>query len=221
MSESSDGGGVEIERSREVQGKENGVASGFKTSEVRSEESMERRYVAEPEPYPPAHDRRLAAVRDFDGADRSPLLHTDSGFDEHMVDEIELGPALQPASYADREPEPEPLVKTKDDDDPPADLNWQSLAPETPGSFHTTMTSLEDPFVTKGPTAIPHGPSLPEDPDSTMTNLLAKPDLVPRGPLPKDHSHDTTKTTELHKVNDTQHTSFHGVTPMGGTQGLT
>ena len=37
----------------------------------------------------PLHDKRLAAVQGEDFEPQSPLLHTDSGFDEHMVEEFD------------------------------------------------------------------------------------------------------------------------------------
>ena len=46
----------------------------------------------------PLFDKRIAAVQDEVVERQSPLLHTDSGFDEQMVEELDLGPAEEASS---------------------------------------------------------------------------------------------------------------------------
>lgn len=94
-------------------------------------------------------DRRLAALRGRDDAGRSPLMHTDSGFDEPMVEEIELGPtatATRDDGTADPDPALLPPLSTLASD-APADQSPHTDV-ETPASFHTPATStLEDPLA--------------------------------------------------------------------------
>ena len=105
-------------------------------------------------------DRRLAALRRTDTADRSPLMHTDSGFDEQMVDEIELGPPAYATENIDDDPYKDPWPQKAYDIEPNG-MPWQQqqqhtststeaeAEAETPGSFHTPATSLEDPLLSK------------------------------------------------------------------------
>lgn len=63
-------------------------------STVEIPEPKEIEASCEPRPDPDFLNRRLAILRGRDAEDRSPLIHTDSGFDEQMIEEIELGPPL-------------------------------------------------------------------------------------------------------------------------------
>lgn len=83
-------------------------------------------------------DSRLAAVQD-EFADQSPLLHTDSGFNEPEVDELAPGPA-----QTGRLPE----LGTQDDAaaraSRPEDVQASPNPAESPRSFHNPPTPSED-----------------------------------------------------------------------------
>lgn len=84
---------------------------------------------------PPLQDKRLVALQSDEVARQSPLLHTDSGFDEQMVEELELPPPAPPVGESKDYPSQESdNSHTDEQTTPPA-------GPETPASFYTPMAT--------------------------------------------------------------------------------
>ena len=145
--------------------------------DAQDEGESQREVEAEEYDPPPASDttfldRRLAALRRGyeGGSEMSPLLHTDSGFDECMVEEIELGPPVVGDACDDSAPDVGNAHRDEVADVPDVgtwdESQQQHIAPETPGSFHTPKAMVEDPLAK---TVVPPSPpSLPAAEETTQ-----------------------------------------------------
>ncbi len=107
-----------------------------------------------------ASDRRLNALRDYSPTPHSPLMHTDSGFDEHMDIEHDFGfPGVtyiipHEELQAEVSPEPSEAPETKDLANAPN--------PPTPESLQTPTEATTEPTLKVSEIEGPiHGPALP------------------------------------------------------------
>ena len=149
----------------------------------------------------PLQDKRIAALQSDDQMRQSPLLHTDSGFDEHMIEEVELEPVDRTASHHELSSQnihPAQELPLDGKADTPQPSSPSSELP-TPGPFSIPIAKADPEMPTPPPpelpTPAPFYTPITTSVDPTDKVLDATDPESPSIPAPVEQTEKETETT--------------------------